>query len=164
MRDSVLKAGTRKWLAGLFGDPIVQTLTKNSHLTKTQLETFLIDILAEKISGKAVQYEKKAKLRLVKTGVSRGAFNRTLSQARKNIIKSLYTVILLGYLGIFEDASLDPYIEIANRIRTYTEAYKDAWKNRRTSNEHLRIITMLQNEIEKGLNELSATKTMSERK
>jgi hypothetical protein len=164
LRDATLKAGVHKWLMGLFGDPIVITLTKNSHLTKTQLETFLIDILAEKISGKTIKYEKKAKLRLVKPGVSRGSFNRTLSQARKNIIKSLYTVILLGYLGIFEDPSLDPYVEIANKIRTYTEGYKDAWQSRRERNEHLRIITMLQNEIEKGLNELSTTKTMSERK
>jgi hypothetical protein len=133
-------------------------------LTKIQLETLIIDILAEKISGHEIKYERKAKLRLMKSGVSRGAFNRTLSQARKNIIKSVYTLILIGYLGVFETPSLDPYVEMANKIRTYTEANKNAWQNRRANSEHLRIITMLQKEIENGLSKMSATKTMSERK
>jgi len=158
-----LKESVQKWLKSLFNDPIAKTLIKNSHLTKTQIETFLIDVLAEKITGKTIVYEEKAKLRLIKSGVSRGAFNRTLSQAQKNIIKSIYTIILLGYLGVFESPSLDPYVEIANKIRTYTEAYKDAWENRRTSNEHLRIISMLQKEIERGLKELSRGKAVSER-
>jgi len=69
-------------------DPIVKILTKNSRLTKTQLETFLIDALAENLAEKSLRYEEKAKLRLLRTGVSRGAFNRTLKQARRNIIQS----------------------------------------------------------------------------
>jgi len=90
-----LKEDVRRWLLGIFRDPIVETLLKNSQLTKTQLETLLIDILAEKISGKRIVYEDKAKMRLIRSGVSRGAFNRTLAQARINVIRSIYTVILL---------------------------------------------------------------------
>ena len=138
-------------------------MIKNSNLTKTQVETFLIDVLAEKITEKNIIYEDKAKLRLIKSGVSRGAFNRTLAQARKNITRSIYSMILLGYLGVFETPRLDSYIEIANKIHTYAEAYRATWKNRRPSNEHLRIINMLQKEIEKGLQELTEPKAMSEK-
>ncbi|MDH5461375.1 MAG: hypothetical protein OEX09_04035, partial [Candidatus Bathyarchaeota archaeon] len=105
------KEKTQKWLKRSLDDPFVGMLSKNSHLTKTQLETLLIDILAENATEKALKYQEKAKLRL--STVTRGAFNRTLRQARKNIIRSIYTILLLGYLGVFEDTSLNPYLEIA---------------------------------------------------
>jgi len=163
LKGVALKGDLQSWLTGLFNDPIALTLMKHSHLTRTQLETFLIDILAEKISGRTIIYERKAKLRLVKSGVSRGAFNRTLAQARRNIIKSIYTLILMGYLGVFESPCLEPYVEIANKIRTFTEAYKDAWKRKRVDSEHIRIINMLQKEIERSLRELSGVKSLSEK-
>jgi len=156
-----LKNGVRRWLSGIFRDPIVEILLKNSQLTKTQLETLLIDLLAEKISGKRIVYEDKAKMRLIKPGVSRGSFNRTLAQARNNTIKSIYTLILLGYLGILETPNLDPYIEIANRIRDYMEAYRDFWREGKQSKEYLRIMQMLQQELENGLLRLSRPKSMT---
>jgi hypothetical protein len=161
LKDSVLKDNVRGWLIGLSRDPLAKMLIENSHLTKTQLETFVIDVLAEKIAGKSMVYDTKAKLRLIHSGVSRGAFNRTLAQARKNIIKSIYTVILLGYLGIHDTSSLEPYLEIANKISTYTEAYRKTWQTKRTDEEYLRVIRMLQTEIEKGLQQLSKPKSMS---
>jgi len=45
-----LKESVQVWLTSSLNDPIVKMLTKNSQLTKTQLETLLIDILAENIS------------------------------------------------------------------------------------------------------------------
>lgn len=155
MQNPSPKPSLQKWLESLISDPIAKALARNSHLTRTQLETFLIDALAEKASGKPVPYERKAKLRLIKSGVSRGAFNRTLAQARRNIAESIYTLILLGYLGIFDTSTLDPYVEIANKIRTYTEAYRDLWKRKKPSAEHLRVISMLQKEIENELVQLS---------
>ena len=68
------------WLNGALNDPIVNILAKNSQLTKTQLETLLIDILAENISGKTLNYDEKAKLRLTRAKISRGSFNRTLKR------------------------------------------------------------------------------------
>lgn len=152
----------QKWLSALFLDPLVEILVKDSHLTKTQLETFLIDVLAEKVSGRSIIYEKKARLRLLRSGVSRGSFNRSLAQARRNIIKSIYTIILLGYLGIFDTPSLRPYLEIANKINTYAEAYRESWKDARTSKEHLSVMNVLRTEIEKGLQQLSKPKAISE--
>ena len=134
-----LKEGVQKWLKRSLNDPFVKILIKNSNFTKTQLETLLIDILAEKIARKTLKYDQKAKLRLLKDGVSRGAFNRTLGQARKNIIRSIYTIFLLGYLGVFDSTSLDSYIEIANKLQSYISAYRDVWKGRETRVEQLRL-------------------------
>ena len=54
--------------------------------------------LAEKIAGKRLKYDEKARLRLKSGKISRGAFNRTLKQAKMNVIKAIYTIFLLGYL------------------------------------------------------------------
>ena len=155
-----LREDVRRWLLGIFRDPIVETLLKNSQLTKTQLETLLIDILAEKISGKRIVYEDKAKMRLIRSGVSRGSFNRTLAQARMNTIKSIYTIILLGYLGILDTPNLEPYIEIANKIKDYMEAYRNFWQENRKSKETLKVLQMLQNEIKNELFNLSKPRAM----
>ena len=134
-----LKEGVQAFLNGALSDPIVQILAKNSQLTKTQLETLLIDVLAENMVGKQLKYDEKARLRLTKAKISRGSFNRTLKQSKENVIKSIYTVLLLGYLGIFESTTLDPYLEIANKLHEYIEAHKDSPQGRRakrTSKSH----------------------------
>ncbi|MEM1540186.1 MAG: hypothetical protein QXJ07_02235 [Candidatus Bathyarchaeia archaeon] len=146
-----LKDIVQQWLKKSLEDPIVKILAKNSHLTKIQLETLLIDVLAENISGKPLKYEEKAKLRLTKAKLSRGAFNRTLKQAEKNVIKSIYTIILLGYLGIFESTKLDPYIEVANKLQEYVEAHKHM-SNRE---EQIRFLEILREELETSLKKLS---------
>lgn len=146
-----LRENVRLWLIRSLNDPIAEILYKNSHLTKTQLETLLIDILAENISGKTLNYDEKARLRLTKAKISRGAFNRTLKQARENVIKSIYTILLLGYLGVFESTTLDPYIEIANKIREYVEAHKDM----PSASENLKIIKIIREELESSLKKLS---------
>ena len=134
-------------------------LAKNSHLTKTQLETLLIDVLAENITEKALKYQEKAKLRLLT--VTRGAFNRTLRQARKNIIRSIYTILLLGYLGVFEDTRLNSYLEIASKLKTYIASYREILKNKGAKNGHLRIMNKLHEELEASLEELSKPKALS---
>ncbi|MDW8048465.1 MAG: hypothetical protein RMJ07_02120 [Nitrososphaerota archaeon] len=161
MKNPHRKETFQEWIISVFSDPLVKLLIKKSHLTRIQLETLLIDILSEKLVGKYLPYEKKAKLRLVKSGVTRGAFNRTLSQARRNVIKSIYTLILLGYLGIFETPSIDPYLEIANKIRDYKDACGSLWMSKEVRAEHLRIINALEREIEKGLETLSEPKAMA---
>jgi len=150
-----LKEKVQKWITDSLNDPIAKILTKNSNLTKTQLETLLIDILSENVAGKPLKYDEKARLRLLKEGVSRGAFNRTLKQARENVIKSIYTIILLGYLGFFESTQLDPYLEVSGKLQTYIKAYKDILKGKRLTDEHVRIMNMLREELEASLTMLS---------
>jgi len=142
-------------------DPIVKILTKNSHLTKTQLETLLIDVLAENMAEKSLRYEEKAKLRLLRTGISRGAFNRTLKQARRNAIQSVYTILLLGYLGVFEDTRLDPYLEAANKLQAYMNSFREIPNDPNVKNEHLRIVSMLREELESSLDQLSKPRSLS---
>lgn len=156
-----MKNNVQKWLTRSLSDPIVKILTKNSHLTKTQLETLLIDVLAENLAGKTLRYEEKAKLRLLRTGISRGAFNRTLKQARRNIIESVYTILLLGYLGVFEDTSLDPYLEASNKLQAYMSAYREIPNDTKGRNEHMRIVSMFREELEASLEQLSKPKSLS---
>ena len=150
-----LKESVQKWITDSLNDPIAKILTKNNHLTEIQLETLLIDILAENLAGKALKYDEKARLRLLKDGISRGAFNRTLKQAKRNVIKSIYTIILLGYMGVFESTQLAPYIEVANKLQTYTKAYRDMLRGKKITDEHVRIMNMLREELESSLTVLS---------
>ena len=152
-----LKENVQLWLNGALNDPIVKMLLKNSQLTKTQLETLLIDILAENMSGKTLNYDEKARLRLTKAKLSRGSFNRTLKQSKENVIKSIYTILLLGYLGIFETTALDPYLEIANRLKEYMEAHKDLPNSLEGVQEHLKVIEIIREELETSLKRLSST-------
>lgn len=151
-----LKDSVQSWLTGSINDPIVKIIAKNSHLTTTQLETLLIDILSENIAGKPLKYDEKASLRLTKAKISRGAFNRTLRQAKENVIKSIYTVLLLGYLGVFESTTLDPYLEIANKLHEYLDAYKDIPNKGEELGDHLKVIEMIREQLETSLKQLSS--------
>ena len=150
-----LKEGVTAWLNGALQDPVVQILSKNSQLTKTQLETLLIDILSENIAGKELKYDEKASLRLTKAKISRGSFNRTLRQAKENVIKSIYTVLLLGYLGVFETTTLDPYLEIANKLHDYVDAYSNMPSKEEELKNHAKLIEIIRNELETSLKRLS---------
>jgi len=151
----------QKWLSRSVNDPIMKILSENSNLTKKQLETLLIDFLAQNISGKTLTNEEKALFRLSKAGISRGAFNRTLKQARINVIHSIYTILLLGYLGIFDDTRLDPYLEASSKLRDYVSAYQDILSNEPSSTENLRIISMLREELENSLERLTSSRALS---
>ncbi|MGB9713454.1 MAG: hypothetical protein ACPLZC_00590 [Candidatus Bathyarchaeales archaeon] len=146
-----LKETIQPLIMGSLNDPVAKILAKNSHLTKTQLETLLIDILSENAAGKPLKYDEKARLRLTKAKISRGAFNRTLKQAKQNVVKAIYTVLLLGYLGVFETATLDPYLEIGNKLRDYVEACKSM----PNKTEQLKIIEILREELEIQLKKLA---------
>lgn len=108
-------------LENLENDRILKILLENSHITKTQLETVLIEILSTNYQEKRIKTEEKAKMRL-KGKVSRGAFNRTLKQAKTNIIRSIFTIFILGYLKIADSSTLLlQAIEVSNKLREYTE-------------------------------------------
>jgi len=147
----------QSWIKRLLEDPLTEILLKNSHLSKTQLETFLIDSLSENITGKNFKYEDKAKFRLKEIEISRGSFNRTLKQAKKNINKSINTILLLGYLGIFKTPQLQPFLEISNKLNIYINNYKSLWnkqKTKRIENEKIEEIVLIKNELEECLKNL----------
>jgi hypothetical protein len=126
----------------------------------------LIDFLMDGFGERRLDYETKATLRRASgkikpvEGVSRGAFNRSLAQARKNVIKSIFTLILIGYLGLFESPSLKRYQDLAETIRSYTRDYDQAAaKDGELTPTHKRAVKQAQTRIldliERFINPLS---------
>ena len=154
------KENAQKGLQGTLNDPIAKILLKTSNLTKIQLETLLIDILAENYAEKPLNYEEKGKLRLTKVAVSRGSFNRTLAQAKKNVTESIYTILLLGYLGVIQSASLTPFQEVAEKLQRYTDAYKTLSEGSEDINVQLRTMNLIREEITLALEQLASSKAV----
>jgi len=145
---------TLSWGRRMLRDPITQILADNSHLTRVQLETLIIDYLLDGFSHQTLDYEAKAALRHLATkskgsrGVSRGAFNRSLAQARNNITKSIFTLVLLGYLGFFETPSLMRYQDLAEQIRSYAREYDIVAMNKtKPTATHLNTLRQTQERI-----------------
>ena len=91
-------------------------LTKNSSLTKTQLSAVLSyvqgehmtsDLDTRKLSGKRV---------------TKGAFFRSLTQARHNIECSIYTLTLLVYEGVVSQRDIDNITIVGNLLRELAES------------------------------------------
>jgi len=92
---------------------LLDELLKESHLTRPQVETLLIELGAANL-GLKLSVEERAKLR----GVSKGAYARTKRQAIDNIRKSIYTLLLLRFLGIFGDDGLASILEASELLVT----------------------------------------------
>jgi hypothetical protein len=160
------KEEIESWLARTLDEPLVKILAEGSHLTRAQLETLLIDVLAEEMLAQNIPYEYKSKLRLLEKGVSRGAFNRTLRQAQRNVVCSIYTVLLLGYLGILETPRLNRYLEMSNQLESYARDYRKIWnelRNDATDKEKLKNLTAMQEELRSTLERLTIPNALSKR-
>lgn len=151
-----LKETVQNWLRSSLEDPLAKILASNSHLTSTQLETLLIDVLAENLTSKPLKYDEKARLRQTKAAISRGSFNRTLRQAKRNVIQSIYTILLLGYLGALENTSLTPYLEVSNKLRRFAAASRRIASKHEKQSMQLQTINMLREELETTLAQLSS--------
>ena len=144
-------------------DSLAKILLKNSRLTEIQLETLLIDVLAEESADKRLGYEEKSRIRATKTKISRGAFNRTLKQAKRNVVCSIYTIFLLGYLGILDTPTLNPFVETSNKLKEYMKEYNDLWKESKTKNvDKVRLdsVSLMRKELESSLFELLPLKSL----
>jgi hypothetical protein len=130
--DSRIKE-TRKLLKKTFDDEILKNLLENSNITHKQFESLIINSFSGDIFDKGNISQERPKLRTDKTILSRGSFDRTLSQARRNVRRSISTVLLLGYVGILESPELEPFLEVGNRIKAYTEL------NKRSSNDVIKL-------------------------
>ena len=102
-------------------DPLSRALLSNSHLTLAQFETLLADSISnEKNSKKAERHLFRPSGRKI----TRGAYNRTLTQAQNNVIRSIYTILLLGYVGLFDTPALQPFLELSDGLQGYLEELK----------------------------------------
>lgn len=154
----------RKWVSRALDDPITEILLENSHLTKIQLETLLIDVLVEENAEKRIKYEEKVKLRLKREGISRGSFNRTLKQARRNVIRTVYSILLLGYLGFLDNPQMEVFIEASHRLQTYMEAYQEVWercKEGKASEEDLKAMELMKSQLTEQLESLAKPRILA---
>lgn len=113
----------RESIRNLTRDPVTKMLLANSQLTLAQLETLLADSLSSEADISKVL---RRSYRPSGRNLSRGAFNRTLIQAQNNVIRSIYTIFLLGYVGLYDSASLQPFIELSDTIQSYVREAREA--------------------------------------
>jgi hypothetical protein len=145
----------KTWLKDTLNDPVASILLKQSNLTRTQFETIIIDLISEYPSSDGLKYEDKAKIREKK--VSRGAFNRSLNQARKNIISSVYTLLLLSYLGLFRGPLFEDYENLADKLREYTDLYT---KYREAPKTQANLLSNIEKELFEGIEKLAKPKVL----
>ena len=91
-------------------------LTKNSSLTKTQLSAVLLYVQGDHVTSGLGIYKLSGKR------VTKGAFFRSLTQARQNIERSLYTLTLLVYEGVISQRDIDNITIVGNLLHELAEA------------------------------------------
>jgi hypothetical protein len=142
-------------------EPILKKLQEGSTLSQAQLETLLIDLVVEDNYGSHITYEDKASYRSrtgsKSRGVSRGAFNRTLTQARRNVTRCLYTMLLLAYLGLFDSTVFRPFEVVATRIGDYRRIREILAGKVELTQEDLETVAVTEKTIMSFLEELSST-------
>jgi len=151
-----LTSGTKQVLK----EPILKKLQEGSTLSSAQLETLLIDLVVEDNLGSHITYEDKASYRsrpgTKSRGVSRGAFNRTLTQARTNVTRCLYTMLLLAYLGLFDSTVFRPFEVVATRIGDYRRIRDILAGKTELTQEDLESVAVTEKTIMSFLEELSS--------
>src|SRR3989442_4933040 len=118
--------GTRKSIREIMKDPIVSRLLTRSTLTRAQFETLLIDQLGHDLANKRLTRNEMARIMRNQRGISRGALNRTLRQARGHISEAIHTILLLGYGGLFESPSLAPFVEASEQLKSQTAQLRES--------------------------------------
>lgn len=131
-----------------FQDPLTDLLLKNSVLTRTQFETLVIDMLTDIISDEKVSFQQKTLLRNKKT--SRGSFSRSLSQARSNVVSSVFTVVLLSYIGVFDEGPFDEYYVLAEKLKEYA-----TMTDSNEFNYNKEVLGKIEEELINGIRELA---------
>ncbi|MHA1144110.1 MAG: hypothetical protein ACTSRW_05175 [Candidatus Helarchaeota archaeon] len=148
-------------ISNILKQEIVQSLLKHSNFTKTQLETLLLDFYARHFFQKDVQHEKLARMR----NVARGSFSRVLHQGRKNYIKSAYSILLLIYLGFFEDEPFRALIDLNNEIVQFATQYDDLHLDQNQLDQEelqkrIKALNDLEIKIKTKIEELAKPKTI----
>jgi hypothetical protein len=146
--------GLQKMIDRAYKDPIAGILLKNSNITVTQYETLIIDYLTTNASDIEITFENKALYRSKK--VSRGSFSRTLSQARGNIISSIYTLLLLAYLGIFDTVPFDDYRNLAEKLIEYRQLIDLSGEP-----QNVQFLRRIERELLKGIKMLAEPRSLS---
>jgi len=100
-------------IEGLLEDnSLLQSIFEESNLTKTQLDSLLL-AFQYKIEG----YSLDEIVKMRDSGpVSKGSYLRTLGQAQSNFRSSLYTLLLVVYLGILDTSTIADFMALSDRL------------------------------------------------
>ncbi|HUU79688.1 MAG TPA: hypothetical protein VMX55_15210 [candidate division Zixibacteria bacterium] len=102
-----------------------------TNLTKVQLETLVIDLLTDEINPN-LGYLERGKVR----GVTKRSFYRSLEQARLNLIRAIFTIMVAGVLNIIDSPRLADFNELSqnfvdlisiNNLDNQSPEEKDNW-------------------------------------
>ncbi|MBS7248884.1 MAG: hypothetical protein KIH04_11500 [Candidatus Freyarchaeota archaeon] len=110
-------------LRKLLEDPVVSLLLDRSCITKQQFSALIVDIISDNIADRNLTYEDKAYCML--KPISKGAYNRILIQARRNITKAFFTILLLSYIGLLDDSQIAKLIELGEKLRSILEMHRE---------------------------------------
>jgi hypothetical protein len=101
------------------------------------------------MSDEKISFKQKTHFRGKK--VSRGSFSRSLSQARQNVISSIFTVVLLIYIGVFDARPFDEYYVLAEKLKEYVSIIES--RELKASRD---ILKQIENELIEGIDRLAA--------
>ena len=144
----------QKLIDRAYKDPIGSILLKNSNITNTQYETLVIDYMTNMNANIEITFKDKAFYRNKK--VSRGSFSRTLSQARGNIISSIYTLLLLAYIGVFDTVPFDDYKNLAEKLSEYNQLIDLS-----EDPQNAQLLRRIERELAEGIKKLSEPKSLA---
>ena len=144
---------TQKMIQKAFQDPIIDLLLKKSNLTKTQFETLMIDLLIDVMSDEKVSFKEKTLFRA--RVVSRGSFSRTLGQARNRVISSIFTIVLLSYVGVYDGNPFEEYQNLAEKLREYLHTIEKSGVSKSPA-----LYRRIEEELAIGIELLSHTKKL----
>ena len=136
-------------LARLKNDGLAKTILENSHLSEVQFATLLIDVLWHTSQPSSQDEGPRSRRRQV----SKGAFNRSLAQARRNVIKSIYTVFLLAYFGLFDSPKLEPFLRLGDEMKTFLDAKQET--GHQGESEAHDAMKALESALENSISELA---------
>jgi hypothetical protein len=91
-------------------DSVLRYLAKRGALTERQLQVLLAE-LDPANRGKKMA-EKAARL-----GVTKGTYAKVLQQALKNVTQSVFTVLLISYLGLAGEEGCSWLVEVGQLLR-----------------------------------------------
>ncbi len=143
---------TRSAIRGTLQDRVLQKLLERSNLTKTQYETMLLDQIGSEMANKTLTREEMTRLRRSRGKISRGAFYRTLQQARSNVSESVHTILLLGCSGLLESPSLAPFVEASERLRSQTDQLREAARD--SPSQYRTLVDSLLEDLEEAYDAL----------
>lgn len=97
-------------------DRITQILLRESTLTPKQFKALLL--YSENMDQKIVE---EGRVEFDGKKVSKGAFFRTLNQAKTNVRRSIITLIIMSYIGLMDANQLDAIMQLNNIIMQLKE-------------------------------------------